>query len=259
MVPGHLVISAGGCGVGIESADLDWLDVARKRFEGFATTCVPLWRLRYDVANELPAYGMGDRLEFAEHSSGFSLLSPGFRAFVDLKAREVLVTGPRSIGALNFALRYTLPSLVADGLVLHGIGLEDGEQAWACAGPSGSGKSTLAGLAGERAVCDELVAVRFVGGEWRLDALPFWTARPASLPLAGVCLLRHGPRQKRTRLDETAAFRAVGGNVLWPTYAPAEMEHRFSLLADLVNRVPVFDLAFAPTPDVLQELTRDVA
>jgi hypothetical protein len=256
MAPGRLLIRAGGCATALESADAAWLDVAAERFGGFETNDEPRWGFRYEVADGSPGAGTGDRLLLVDRPSGFSLLSPGFRADVDLESREVRVTGPRSIGALNLVLRYALPSLVADGLVLHGIGIVDGARGWVCAGPSGAGKSTLAGLAGDRAVCDELVAVRLVDGDWRLDALPFWKARPASLPLAGVCLLRHGPRQERTRLDKAAAFRAVGSNVLWPTYAPAEMEQRFSLLANFVDRVPAFDLAFAPTPDVLKELTR---
>jgi hypothetical protein len=257
MTEGNVLIRLGGEVVALRSADSAWLGLEAERFSGFVEEGAPAWTFRYTVVERpSPPCGPGG---FVREDDGFWLRDGALEARVRLDEREVELRGPRSVTAFDRALRYLLPSIVGDGLVLHGTGIEDQPGAWACAGPSGSGKSTLAGLAGPRAVCDELVSVRRAGGEWRLDSLPFWTARPAVRPLTGVCLLRHGPRQERTRLGETAAFRAVGANVLWPTYAPAEMERRFPLLADLVERVPVFDLAFAPGPDVLPELTRAVA
>jgi hypothetical protein len=45
---------------------------------------------------------------------------------------------------------------------------------------------------------------------------------------------------------------ALGRHLLWPLEAPAPAQATLDLLADLVERVPVFDLGFVPSAAVLE-------
>jgi ABC-type glutathione transport system ATPase component len=130
--------------------------------------------------------------------------------------------------------------------------LFDGERGFLCCGESGSGKSTLARLAGTRRGSDELGAVRPVDGTWTVSALPLWDARPGTARLDGVFLLRHAPSNERRRLSPAAALPALGRQLLWREEAPEAAQQAIDLLADLVERVPVWDLGFVPTTAVFE-------
>jgi hypothetical protein len=146
-------------------------------------------------------------------------------------------------------LRVLLPC--RDGLVGHAAVLLDGERGFLCCGRLGAGKSTLARLAGSRrerrARCGEPRVV----GAWTVSTLPFWKGRAATARLDGVFLLRHAGVNERRRLSPAAAFPALGRHLLWPLEAPEAAQRTVDLVADLVERVPVWDLGFAPSVAVL--------
>jgi hypothetical protein len=93
--------------------------------------------------------------------------------------------------------------------------------------------------------------VRRVGREWEVSALPLWMARPGTARLEGVFLLRHSGINERRRLHPAAALPALARHVVWPQDASGAAQRTVDLLADLVERVPVWDLGFVPTPAVL--------
>jgi len=148
-------------------------------------------------------------------------------------------------------LRSLLPGLLQDGLVAHAAVVLDEGRGYLCCGRSGAGKSTLARLAGRRRGSDELGAVRRVHEGWTVSALPFWDARPGTARLDGVFLLRHAPANERRRLSAAEAVPALSRHLLWPLDAPEVAQRVVDLLADLVERVPVWDLGFVPTAAVL--------
>jgi hypothetical protein len=169
------------------------------------------------------------------------------------------VTTAREVASVLDAgglVRSLLPGLLEDGLVAHAAVLLDGERGFLCCGRSGAGKSTLSRLAGSRRGSDELGAVRRVGGEWTVCSLPFWRGRAGSARLDGVFLLRHAACDERRRLSPAEATAAVGRHVLWPMEEPEAAQRALDLLADLVARVPVWDLGFVPTTAVWELIAR---
>ena len=143
-----------------------------------------------------------------------------------------------------------LPELAAPGLLVHAAMLGDGARGYLCCGCSGAGKSTLAALLPGRALCDELALVRARATSVEASSLPYWTARRATVPLAGVFLLEHGPEHRRTRIEPGAAARALRRHVYWPTEDPGALRGAFSTLAAVVSGTPVWRLAFRPDPGV---------
>ncbi len=231
-------VDCAGLVIGFPAADKRWRVALRRRFAGFLTaepatfTITRGARVREGAGRPTAAFGV--------------LLDPVART-ADLPPG----VGVREAGAL---VRSLLPSLLDDGLVAHAAVLLDGERGFLCCGHSGAGKSTLARLAGSRRGSDELGAARRIDGAWTVSALPFRKARAGAARLDGIFLLRHAPGNERRRLSPAAALPALGRHLLWPVDAREAAQLTLDLLADLVERVPVWDLGFLPTAAVWESI-----
>jgi len=184
----------------------------------------------------------------ARNKNGFTTKTPTTFAAVDIGARRATLEGPPALYPLDNLFRHLLPALGEQGALIHSAALaRDGHGVLAC-GPSGAGKSTLAALAGENALCDELSSVFVSERDSRLTSLPFWQARPASVALHAVLLLRHGGKHRLERVSKADALRKVSQQVLWPVEIPQAMDRTLGHVSSLVDKVPVFELTFCPTP-----------
>jgi hypothetical protein len=229
-------VNCAGVVFGFPATDPRWRAALRRRFAGFLTETKATFTITRGAQG-------GERA--ARPASPFgALLDPTART-ADLPPGVTV----REAGGL---IRLLLPRLLDDGLVAHAAVLLDGERGFLCCGPSGAGKSTLARLAGHRRGSDELGAVRRIDGAWTVCTLPFWKARAGAARLDGIFLLRHAPGNERWRLHSAAAVPALGRHLLWPVDVPEAAQRTVDLLADLVERVPVWDLGFVPTPAVLE-------
>lgn len=186
---------------------------------------------------------------------GFALEGGNFSADVDLQARRALLRGSATLAPLVGLLPHLLPVLMDDGLVVHGVGLAEGRRGWVGAGPSGCGKSTLARLFPVAALSEELVAVRRGDEGFSVEALPFWASVPRQVPLSAVLFLRHGQVHQRHPLTPGQALHRLAAQVVWPLAVPRRMAASLALAAELAQRVPCFDLAFAPDAGVWRVLT----
>lgn len=261
-----LFLSLAGVQVGLSSNSHQWLVDAAGALGRFAGTRAGDISVAYEVVSSTHR----DRNRAGNDASGgvclrcvgpqgFELQGVQFEARVDLEKCRVWVKGPRALEPLFVVLRYLLPALIRDGALIHGAGLAANGQGWICSGPSGCGKSTLAKLFPSAALCDELVAARWVQGRAMVEALPFWSNRPGSAPLAGIHFLRHGTFHRRSRLSPAEAFRRLSREVLWPTHAPSRVASSFAAAAALVDRIPCYDLEFSPDPGVWPVLIGEVA
>ncbi len=228
-------VDCAGVVIGFPSADRRWRASLRRRFAGFLTEAPAAFTISRGAR-----LGPGERRPAAP-----------FGALLDPLARTADLPGGLTVREAGGLVRALLPGLLADGLVAHAAVLLDGERGFLCCGQSGAGKSTLAQLAGSRRGSDELGAVRRVGGAWAVSTLPFWKGRAATARLDGVFLLRHAGANERRRLRPAAAMPALGRHLLWPVGEPEAAQRTVDLLADLVERVPVWDLGFVPSAAVL--------
>jgi hypothetical protein len=214
----------------LHTPDARWLRALKQRFKGFLTEAAPQLVLRHWPDRAGPSVE-------------------------DLPSeREVRLNAGARTEFVDGVLRSRLPELVAPALVAHGALLADGTRGYLCCGPPGAGKSTLAALLPERALCDELALVRRSDDAFECISLPYWTARPGRMPLAGIFLLEHAPEHHRQRLAPAEAARALRSDICWPTYRPAALRGAFATLAELVAAVPVWRLGFAREPGVWQAI-----
>ena len=235
-------VDCAGVVIGFPGADPRWRTALRRRFAGFLT--------------DAPATFTITRGAHGGERAGRPMAA--FGALLDPVARTADLPPAVTVREAGGLVRSLLSGLLDDGLVAHAAVLLDGERGFLCCGQSGAGKSTLARLAGSRRGSDELGAVRRLGGAWTVCSLPFWKARAGTARLDGIFLLRHAPGNERRRLSPTAALPAVGRHLVWPVDAPEATQRTMDLLADLVERVPVWDLGFLPTAAVLELIAAPV-
>jgi len=219
-------VDLGGTVAELHTPDARWFAALKERFEGFFTEAPANLVIRHQPN------GAGRPVED---------LPSGVEVQLNAGARTEFVDG---------VLRARLPEFAAPALVAHGALLTDGTLGFLCCGPSGAGKSTLAALLPKRTLCDELALVRASGDGFEAISLPYWTARPGRVSLAGVFLLEHAPEHRRWPLAPGEAARAIRSNICWPTHRPAALLSAFATLADLVAAVPVWRLGFARDPGV---------
>lgn len=246
--------------IAMTSGSAEWCRLVEARFGAFRSPGTPRFSIHYDVIDGMDfngglafpdlrrVPGLADTLETSHN---------GVTARVDLRARNATIRGPMTSAPVDELMPRLLPLLYPEGLILHGGALAEDGRAWLFTGPSGVGKSTLAALFPDKALCDELVAVRAHDGGFWVQSLPYWTAKPGTASLQSICLLRHGVDHVRTRLTPAAALRRLAPQVTWPVLHQGAMAHCFDALAALVETVPVWDLAFAPRADVWRVITQE--
>ena len=237
-----------------------WRHAVAQRFAGFETAAEASF-----VIAQSPTAGAGivaggpppAEIRVVSGETILEMRGPGFSARIDLERRRAEIAGPEAAYPADMLLRELLPLLSPHSLILHCALLSDGDRAWACAGPSGCGKSTLAGLIPERALCDELASMSCDTGRFRARSLPYWDARPGGGDLAGVMLLRHGDAQRRRRISPERAFAELVPEVVWPSVAEKALARCLATLGDLAERIPAWELEFAPRADVWNAITAE--
>lgn len=234
---GRLFIDLAGTVVEIESACEAWLSNARARYGSF-------------VCREAPA---DLRISHTDDEASMTARH-GCLSFVHTDGRSAEVAAAQGTEVLDGILRSLLPPVIAPDLMVHGALLSDGERGLMCCGVSGSGKSTIAALFPEAALCDEMV--RLAGGRTtEARSLPFWRARPGTVPLGAIFVLEHGAGHCRTQVDVSEAMKEMRRHVYWPVEHSALMVESFKTLTDVCRGTPVFRLAFRPEQSVWKTMT----
>lgn len=239
---GGALVSLAGARLEVRSRDETWLRLVQRRYGGTGNSGDPTMIVD-DVAGGGPV------------GSGSSWYG------VDLANRHAWLSARGCISRLDRLLRELLPEVMPQRALIHAALIENGVgQAWLCCGRSGAGKSTLAQLAGQRALCDELVAVTAEAGEAWAEPLPFpWRRACTRVRLARCFLLRHGATHVGGRLGEAEALRRLSRHVRWPFRSQEQLGAAFAVVSSLAGAVSVSELTFAPLPDVLEMLAEEGA
>ncbi len=237
-------------------------DLLELRYGAFTTSQPALWHIEYRLSSsrEPSPQGLADGrqqpLRAQRGGDRLRLESDSFHLELDLKQRTGKLVGPLATYPIDRMIQMLWYETWDRGLIVHGAAFTDGERGWLASGPSGSGKSTLAALFPEAALCDELAAVH-LDDRPHLGSLPFWESRPGSAPLCGIYLLRHGTYDRRRRVGSSEAFACLRREIVWPIFDPDALRRTFESLADLISRVPIWELAFRPTRDVWAVISQE--
>lgn len=196
----------------------------------------------------------------------------GHRGWIDLARRTAQVSTPslaRAHSALERVLTYAclheLPR-TQQGLLLHAAGVVLEGQAHVFFGPSGAGKSTVARLAqgAGQVLSDEGVILRRRGEGMEALSTPFWGLSTelrdvrfvqARAPVHALYQLVKAAEFGLERLSPAAATMALLASEKVTTERTAAADDWLAAAAGLLAQIPVYRLAFRPTPALWPFLT----
>ena len=184
---------------------------------------------------------------------------------------ELPLVGTFTVGAfansleacVRIALSIALPR--RGGVILHGSAVAYAGGALAFTGISGAGKSTISALldgqadprgAGFVKIVDELCVLAIDPGrdEVVVHTAPFLGIAGLPLgrqvPLRAIHFLRQALTDSRAPVPERLALGRLLGNVLAYVADAATAQRVLDVAAEIVARVPCFELAFAKSPAV---------
>ena len=220
-------------------------------YAGFSTAAPPRLTLRVEVGPPPPEdVARAWSPPFARIRGGNGTLEiegAGFRgAFDEQSGRGWIVQPPEAAPLETFLTAIYAGVLLREGgFLLHAAALRAPEGARVFFGPSGSGKTTVAELIGEGVITDEITAIRFEGGRFRVSSVP-WRGSRLEADLAGVFRLRKARGTGFARLQPVEAVRQLLTCVFFSRADGAEIARFLEIAGELVTAVPCYDMHFAP-------------
>ncbi len=161
---------------------------------------------------------------------------------------------------------HTLLLARAGGFLLHAASVIGGRGALVFSGISGAGKTTIVRLAPPTLtrLTDEISYLRRNGAGYRAYGTPFAgelgsVGENASAAVAAIYLLVQGERDHIRDVAPAPAARAIMRNLLFFAQEEELVANLLEEVCDLVSRVPVRQLTFAPTPRVWELLQQEAS
>lgn len=254
----------------IQFPDSDWVPPLAERYAAFLAAGPADWRVTLLQDASVPMEEPG----WIEHEGQLTQFHVyRYRGEIDLRAHTCSVTAPapeRAPSALERTLGYIYMQALPrekDALLLHACGIVIDGRGYVFFGPSGAGKTTVAKLAEGRGqlLTDENVVLRLTDDAVQLYSTPFWGhSTPPELirrvnrrvPLAGLFALSHAPDFSLTRLSPGHAVAALLTTEKVATERVESAVAWLQVASAVVDRVPVYTLAFRPTPELWTFLAR---
>ncbi|MGD9040793.1 MAG: hypothetical protein PVH82_14225 [Desulfobacteraceae bacterium] len=201
-----------------------------------------------------------DSLESASSPSTFVVLNP------DLRSGDVFILDdaadrnpfPDPIGyPLNQVLMILLLSL-GKGILFHACGIDDDGSGYLFLGNSTDGKSTMAGLWSKKnatVLNDDRIVVREKDGEFWMYGTPwhgdFREISPEGLPIKKIFFLRHGESNSAAPKNGIEAVTMLLTRSFPPLWDKNGMTFTTGLCHHIVNKVPCYELSFAPDTKIV--------
>jgi hypothetical protein len=210
-----------------------------------------IWRFRAPALDPIPL-----RLAF---------FSPEYR-----KGQVFVTDVAKSSDTLPSPIRYPLDrflyaTLLAarDALMFHSCGVDLDGRGLLFVGESEAGKSTTATLwnakPGVTILSDERTAVREIEEQLWLFGTPWsgtaglYAAKRSTLE--AVFLLRQGPKNQALRLSPMQALTRLPACIYWPVWSQSGMDRVLRVVGRIVQRIPCFELTFAPDSRIVSFVT----
>jgi hypothetical protein len=252
-------VTIGGVSVRLLCLDHSFSHLLRQRYANFLGSCD-------EVAAELTIHLFSDRepraeteLEVVCRSGTWRIERGDFRAEWNKHSGRGEVWQRRSPYPLDSVLRILHTLILAEqgGFLLHASSMIRDGRALVFAGQSGAGKTTMCRLAPPDAILltDEISFVRPVENTYCAFGTPFHgelaiSGTNAFAPVEALYLLEHAEEDRVDGVSSRQALTQLLRNVLLFTQESESVSRVFASALDLVSRVPVRRLRFAPTPQV---------
>jgi hypothetical protein len=256
-------VEIGGIPIALSTSDDGFLDLLRRRYDGFLSTSPSEFELDFDLSSA----GRSDPGEVRVwrcHDGNEWLLERG-----DLRARWDQQTGRGSVRqnsnpySLDAVLRIVHSLILAErgGFLLHAASAICEGQAFLFSGVSGAGKTTMTRLAPPDVtlLTDEISYVRPRDEGYSAFGTPFAgelakAGENCSAPVGALFFLDKGPKNHLDEISSTEAVQCLMRNILFFAEDRGLVEKLFATACDFVSRVPIRRLTFYPDSRVWDEV-----
>jgi len=149
-----------------------------------------------------------------------------------------------------------------EGIVVHGLGIREGESGRAFVGPSGSGKSTLAKMFLKKGnasiLSDEIVIIRKEGDSFFLHGTPWpgdtMLVSSDSAPLKELFFIRHASQNSLERLLPKAYPELLFPQLFLPHWNETLIQKTLAFCEELFSKVPCYRFGFIKEEETISFL-----
>jgi len=260
-------VEIGEIPIGLSSSDQGFLDLLRRRYDGFLSSTTPEFELEFDLTAVGSASDEGARVRRRDDRySGDNewILERGdLQARWDSRTGQGLVRQSVNPYSLDAVLRIVHSLILAErgGFLLHAASAICDGRAYLFSGVSGAGKTTITRLAPPdiTLLTDEISYLRPGAEGYRAFGTPFAgelakAGENRSAPVGALFFLEKGPEN---HIDEVPPVDAVGRlmrNTLFFAEDKTLVDKLFATACDFVARVPIRRLTFYPDGRVWDEV-----
>jgi hypothetical protein len=264
MVPREVeCVEIGGIPIALSTSDPNFLDLLRRRYEGFLGTSSPEFELEFDLITPTP--NSDDDVRVRRDGNEWLLQRGDFLARWNPRTGRGKVRQNSNPYSLDSVMRIVHSLILAErgGFLLHAASAIHNGRAYLFSGVSGAGKTTMTRLAPPDVVLltDEISYVRPSDGEQGYSAFgtPFAgelakSGENCSAPVAGLFFLAQGPTNRFDELPTEESVRRLMRNILFFAKDRRLVEKLFATACDFVARVPIRQLTFYPDGKVWDEI-----
>jgi hypothetical protein len=153
------------------------------------------------------------------------------------------------------------------GALLHAAGIDINGKGYIFPGKSGAGKSTItrqfAALGDTGLLSDDRIVVRKIEGGFKAYGTPWpgeaGIALNKSVPLAGIFFINHGSANRIREITPKEALARLLPVTSIPWYDREVMDRILTFCEDLISSVPIYELDFKPSVEVVDVFERFVS
>ena len=264
-------VEIGGIPIALSTGDEGFLDLLRRRYDGFLSSSRPEFGLEFDLTStELAS---DDDVRVRREGDEWLLQRGDFRARWDPRTGQGSVRQNANPYSLDSVLRIVHSLILAErgGFLLHSASAICDGRAYLFSGVSGAGKTTMTRLAPAdiTLLTDEISYVRPSDDRPNDDrpsdhgyhafGTPFAgelakAGENCAAPIAALFFLEQGPENRVDELTSADAVRRLMRNILFFAEDRALVERLFATACDFVARVPIRRLTFYPDARVWDEI-----
>jgi hypothetical protein len=256
-------VEIGGIPIALSTCDDGFLDLLRRRYDGFLSSSRPEFELEFDVTSTGSVSDDDVRVRRDHDDNAWILERGDFRARWDPRTGRGKVWQNANPYSLDSVLRILHSLILAErgGFLLHAASAICDGGAYLFSGESGAGKTTMTRLAPAdiTLLTDEISYLRPSAGGYAAFGTPFAgelarAGENCTAPVAALFFLEQGPENRVDELPPAEAVRRLMRNILFFAEDKNLVEKLLATACDFVGRVPIRRLTFYPDARVWDEV-----
>ncbi len=246
-------VEIGGIPIALSTSDEGFLDLLRRRYDGFLSSSRPEFELEFNLQSASPPSDADVRVR--RHGDEWLIERGDFQARWNPRTGRGSVRQNANPYSLDSVLRIVHSLILAErgGFLLHAASAICEGRAYLFSGVSGAGKTTMTRLAPPDTILltDEMSYLRPNGDGYLAFGTPFAgelarAGENCSAPVLALFFLEHGPENRVEELPSAQAVRRLMRNILFFAEDQGLVEMLFATACDFVAKVPIRRLTFYP-------------